>query len=103
MPAALAKSARGKRLRILVIDVGANHVKLQLNTPRRRREFRSGPKLTAEAMVTKVKDLTEAWTYQVASGGYPGPVAGNRPIADPYNLGSGWAGFDFLPKCFIAP
>ena len=55
MPAALAKSARGKRLRILVIDVGGNHVKLQLNTPRRRREFRSGPKLTAEAMVTKVK------------------------------------------------
>jgi len=34
MPAALAKSARGKRLRILVIDVGGNHVKLQLNTPR---------------------------------------------------------------------
>jgi hypothetical protein len=25
MPAALAKSARGKRLRILVIDVGGNH------------------------------------------------------------------------------
>jgi hypothetical protein len=32
MSAALAKSARGKRLRILVIDVGGNHVKLQLNT-----------------------------------------------------------------------
>jgi polyphosphate glucokinase len=102
MPAALAKSARGKRLRILVIDVGGNHVKLQLNTPRRRRKFRSGPKLTAEAMVTKVKDLTEAWTYQVASVGYPGPVAGNRPIADPYNLGSGWTGFDFA-KVFHCP
>lgn len=78
MPAALAKSARGKRLRILVIDVGGNQVKLQLNTPRRRREFRSGPKLTAEAMVTKVKDLTEAWTYQVASVGYPRP-GGRQP------------------------
>jgi polyphosphate glucokinase len=53
-------------------------------------------------MVTKVKDLTEAWTYQVASVGYPGPVAGNRPIADPYNLGSGWAGFDFA-KVFHCP
>jgi hypothetical protein len=32
MPAALAKSARGKRFRILVIDVGGNHVKLQFGS-----------------------------------------------------------------------
>jgi len=25
----------------------------------------------------------------------PGVVMGNRPLADPYNLGPGWAGFDF--------
>jgi polyphosphate glucokinase len=27
--------------------------------------------------------------------GYPGPVLCGRPIAEPYNLGSGWVGFDF--------
>jgi polyphosphate glucokinase len=31
----------------------------------------------------------------VVSIGYPGVVLGNRPVADPYNLGRGWAGFDF--------
>ena len=27
--------------------------------------------------------------------GYPGAVVRNRPLVEPYNLGSGWAGFDF--------
>jgi len=102
MPATNAKSARGKRLRILVIDVGGTHVKLLLNTPRRHRIFKSGPKLTVGAMVAKVNALTKNWAYQVASVGYPGPVAGNRPIAEPYNLGPGWAGFDFA-KVFDCP
>jgi polyphosphate glucokinase len=31
----------------------------------------------------------------VVSVGYPGPVLGGRPIAEPHNLGRGWVGFDF--------
>jgi polyphosphate glucokinase len=27
--------------------------------------------------------------------GYPGPVVHNRPLAEPWNLGPGWVGFDF--------
>jgi predicted NBD/HSP70 family sugar kinase len=27
--------------------------------------------------------------------GYPGPVIGNRLIAEPHNLGQGWMGYDF--------
>jgi len=27
--------------------------------------------------------------------GYPGPVLHGRPMAEPYNLGRGWVGFDF--------
>src|SRR5262249_60804880 len=27
--------------------------------------------------------------------GYPGPVRDNHPSVDPWNLGSGWVGFDF--------
>jgi polyphosphate glucokinase len=90
MPGPHAKRSHSRRLRILVIDIGGAHVKLELSAPRWRCEFGSGPKLTAKAVVAKVKELTDGWTYQVVSIGYPGPVAANRPIAEPYNLGSGW-------------
>ena len=46
-------------------------------------------------MVAGVKKLAKDWKYNAVSIGYPGVVIRNRPVADPYNLGSGWAGFDF--------
>ena len=95
MPPEQANRSHGKQPAILVIDIGGTHVKLELSIPRRHCEFESGPKLTAKAMVAKIKRLTNGWAYQLVSVGYPGPVAGNRPIAEPYNLGKGWAGFDF--------
>ena len=102
MTAAHATHSNGRWLRILVIDIGGAHVKLGLSMPRLRRAFGSGSKMTATQMVAKIKELTSGWTYQVISIGYPGPVAGNRPIAEPHNLGSGWAGFDFA-KVFRRP
>src|SRR5215831_11426716 len=91
-----------RRRTILVIDVGGTHVKLKLSTRTLPCEFKSGPELTAKAMVKNVQNLTNGWAYQVISIGYPGPVAANRPIAEPYNLGSGWTGFDFA-KAFDRP
>jgi polyphosphate glucokinase len=70
-------------------------VKVMTSRTRKKREFSSGSQLSAKAMVKKVKDLTKDWSYDVISLGYPGPVLRNRPIAEPYNLGHGWAGFDF--------
>jgi polyphosphate glucokinase len=102
MPGARVKRSRGKRSAILVIDVGGTRVKMQLSSQHHPCRFESGPKLTAKDMVATVKELTDGWTYDVVSIGYPGPVAGNRPIAEPYNLGSGWAGFDFA-KAFHRP
>jgi polyphosphate glucokinase len=87
---------------ILAIDVGGTHVKVMTAQGRVKREFESGPDLSAKTMVSKVKELTKDWSYDVVSVGYPGPVAGNRPVTQPYNLGTGWKGFD-LEKAFGRP
>jgi polyphosphate glucokinase len=80
---------------ILTIDVGGSHVKVMTNKDGTKREFVSGPHLSAETMVKKVKKLTADWSYDVISLGYPGPVAENRPLTEPWNLGRGWKRFDF--------
>jgi polyphosphate glucokinase len=46
-------------------------------------------------MVEGVKKLAPNWTYDVVSIGYPGPVLGGRPAAEPVNLGPGWIAFDY--------
>jgi polyphosphate glucokinase len=81
--------------KILAIDVGGTHVKVMLSPKSEKREFESGSELTAKKMVAKVKHLTTDWDYDVVSMGYPGPVVHNRPLAEPYNLGTDWVGFDF--------
>ncbi len=80
---------------VLVIDVGGSSVKILATGQGDHRSFPSGPKLTPEEMISGVKKLAGDWSYDVASIGYPGPVSGGRPIAEPYNLGRGWVGFDF--------
>jgi polyphosphate glucokinase len=80
---------------VLVVDVGGTHVKILATGQKQSREFPSGPKLTAKQMVASVEKLAKDWKYDAVSIGYPGPVIRNRPIAEPYNLGPGWAGFDF--------
>ena len=80
---------------MLVVDVGGTHVKILATEQKQSREFPSGPRLTPKQMVAGVKKLAQDWKYNAISIGYPGVVIRNRPVADPYNLGSGWAGFDF--------
>ena len=99
---ALEKQASVKRprtrapvTRILVADVGGTQVKLLATGHREPRKFVSGPTLTPEQMVSGIKRLVSDWEYDAVSMGYPGPVIGGRPVSDPRNLGSGWAGFDF--------
>lgn len=87
---------------ILAIDVGGSHIKLMTNTQRIKREFVSGPNLTARSMVAHVKQITMDWKFDVISIGYPGPVGRDRPTTQPYNLGRGWKGFDFA-RAFNRP
>jgi len=89
-------------MNVLVIDVGGTHVKILSSGQTEKREFASGPKMTAQQMVAGVRRLAEGWSYDVVSIGYPGPVLHNRPVADPKNLGGGWMGFDFR-KAFGRP
>ncbi|AMN41016.1 polyphosphate glucokinase [Rhodoplanes sp. Z2-YC6860] len=98
----MARKSKGSRRRILVIDVGGTHIKFEVSGQRERREFNSGPQMTAKRMVSEVKRLTKDWDYDVLSIGYPGLVVRDRVVAEPHNLGPGWAGFDFQ-KAFKRP
>jgi polyphosphate glucokinase len=89
-------------MKVLVVDIGGTHVKMLATGQKDRREFTSGPKLTAKQMVSKVQKTVGDWSYDVVSIGYPGPVHQGHPIAEPRNLGSGWVGFKF-EKAFRRP
>ena len=82
-------------MKVLAIDIGGSHVKILASGRKQKREFVSGPKMTARQMVIGVRKLAQGWSYDVVSVGFPGPVLHNRPVAEPRNLGPGWMGFDF--------
>ena len=82
-------------MNVLVIDVGGTHVKLLATGKKAPREFDSGPTLTPKQMIAGVKKLVPDWKYDAVSIGFPAPILRNRPVSKPWNLGKGWAGFDF--------
>jgi polyphosphate glucokinase len=89
-------------MRVLVIDIGGNSVKLLIRGETDPRKFPSGPTLTPRQLVSEVQKLTEDWRYDAISIGYPGRVRENRPVGEPHNLGRGWVNFDF-GKAFGVP
>ena len=89
------KHSEGPIMNVLAIDIGGTHVKILAAGQTIHREFPSGPTLTPRRMVSTVRKLAGDWKYDVVSIGYPGLVVHGRPVAEPYNLGSGWVGFDF--------
>jgi polyphosphate glucokinase len=82
-------------VRILAVDVGGSGVKILVSGGRTPRKLRSGPRLTPRQMVDGVRELAQGWRFDRVAIGYPGVVRGNRPVAEPMNLGSGWVGFDY--------
>src|ERR1700751_1387480 len=90
-------------MNVLVVDIGGTHVKVLASGHKVHREFDSGPTLTPHQMVAGGKKPSADWKYEAISIGYPGPVLRNRPISEPWNLGKGWAGFDFEAafKCLV--
>ncbi len=82
-------------MKVLAIDIGGTNLKVLASGQAEKREVPSGPTLTPRRMVTAAKRLARGWAYDVVSMGYPGPVQHNRPTREPFNLASGWVGFDF--------
>jgi polyphosphate glucokinase len=80
---------------ILVIDVGGTNVKILATGQSEVRKIPSGPKMTAEDMVSKVRAAAADWPYEVISIGYPGSVVHGQPQLEPRNLAPGWVGFDY--------
>ncbi len=89
-------------MNVLVIDVGGSHVKIMATGHADERRMVSGPALTAAQMAAGVRRLARGWKYDAVAIGFPGPVAHDRPVAEPVNLGKGWVGFDYA-KAFGRP
>src|SRR4051812_13552703 len=81
--------------KVLGIDVGGTHVKALVTGQKTHQEFESGPTLTPKRMISQVRKLVPGSKYDVVSIGYPGAVVRGRPVAEPWNLGRGWVGFNF--------
>src|SRR5581483_9395405 len=90
----VGRSGKAPR-RILVLDVGGSHVKLRVGSHGSEQKFVSGPEMTPRQMVKGVRQLVKPADYDAVSIGYPGVVFRGRIAAEPFNLGSGWVGFDF--------
>ncbi len=88
--------------KILVVDVGGTHVKVALTGRAEIWKLPSDDKLTARRMVRDVRRAVGGEKYDVVSIGYPGVVVHGRPAVEPFNLGKGWARFDF-GKAFGKP
>ena len=82
-------------MNVLVVDVGGTHVKILATGQKDRREFSSGPKLTAKKMVAEVKQLAADWQYDAVSIGYPGPGPASAHRGRAAQSRPGWVGFDF--------
>lgn len=80
---------------ILVVDVGGSHVKVLASGESQPRRAASGPSLTPSEMVAAALAAAHGWRFDVVSVGIPAPVHGGRVVAEPFNLGKGWVGFDF--------
>jgi len=82
------------RKRVLVIDIGGNHVKLMISRTEKRK-FKSGPELTPRRMLAEMRPLIRDWKFDAIAIGFPAPIGDGRIMSEPKHLGKGWVGFNF--------
>jgi len=82
-------------VKILVVDIGGNNVKLLTSGHQKVLKVSSGPDLTPSRMVAGVKEAVKDWSFDVVSIGYPGAVRDGKPALEPMNLGTGWVRYNY--------
>jgi polyphosphate glucokinase len=82
-------------VKILVVDVGGNNVKLLATGHEDAKKVPSGPDLTPQRMMKGIREAIPDWEYDVVTIGIPAPVRDGRPAHEPKNLGTGWVDFDY--------
>ena len=85
-------------MKIMSIDIGGTNVKIKASDQTEVRRFPSGKGLSALAMVRGVQELAQGWSYDVVTVGYPGPVAHDKVLKEPVNLGTGWTEINFAAE-----
>src|SRR5215210_6454710 len=80
---------------ILAVDVGGTRMKILATGQSEPRRRRTGPTMTPQDLVARVRELASDWDYEAVSLGYPGQVGDSGPRSEPGNLGAGWVGFNF--------
>jgi predicted NBD/HSP70 family sugar kinase len=81
-------------MNVLVLDVGGTNVKLAVTGQQEGRKVPSGPDLTPQQMVERVRDAVKDWEFGAISVGFPAPVVRGQIQLEPKNLAPGWLGFD---------
>lgn len=82
-------------MKIPVVDVGGNNVKMLARGQKRQLKFSSGHSLTPDKMVDGQRKVAASWQHDAISIGIPGPVLPGQLILDHRNLGPGWVDYDF--------
>ncbi|MFA5909667.1 MAG: glucose-6-phosphate isomerase [Vicinamibacterales bacterium] len=82
-------------MQVLVIDVGGSHVKLMHTGSTETRKFDSGDGFTPRQVVDGALPLIADWAFDAITIGVPSPVIRGAVVAEPWNLGQGWVGFDW--------
>jgi polyphosphate glucokinase len=95
VPPKQTRAAPKKPHDVLAIDIGGTRIKFRTQAQLEPVKFDSGPTMTPQRMLETIKELTHGWKYDRVAIGFPGPVANNAPLREPWNLGSGWKNFPF--------
>jgi len=82
----------------LVIDIGGTNVKVWKTDENDKVKIPSGKELTPKKLTEQLASIMDGWTYQRISIGYPGEIMHGKPIAEPWNLASGWVDFDYAKE-----
>ena len=82
-------------MNVLVLDIGGTNVKVAMTGRDESRKVPSGPDMTPQLMVERVREAIKDWNYDAVSVGFPAPVVRGQIQKEPANLAPGWLGFDF--------